>query len=313
MNKQPAAFSEKSHRSRETVKTRVERRTAPCYNEIPADKPDSVYHSFRAGRRAEGKAGAFLENMTTSPRKRIHLLDEIRGFAVLCMIFYHGFYSLAFLFQLDWGMALLRFFMPAEPFFAGLFIFISGISSNLSHSNLLRGVKLLGIALLVSIVTFLVVPSQVIVFGILHFLSICMILFGLLRPLQEKIPLIPGIVLSALLYLCTMQISSGVLAFGISLPDMLYQTNWLAPLGFHNAAFFSSDYFPLLPWAFVFSAGTFAGRWAAQGKFPQWMYPSRIRPLSWMGRHALILYIVHQPVIVGVCTVVEWAANMIGG
>ena len=254
-----------------------------------------------------------MENMTTSPRKRIHLLDEIRGFAVLCMIFYHGFYSLAFLFRLDWGMALLRFFMPAEPFFAGLFIFISGISSNLSHSNLLRGVKLLGIALLVSLVTFLAVPSQVIVFGILHFLSICMILFGLLRPLQEKIPLIPGIVGSVLLYLCTMQISSGVLAFGISLPDMLYQTNWLAPLGFHNAAFFSSDYFPLLPWAFVFSAGTFAGRWAAQGKFPQWMYPSRIRPLSWMGRHALILYIVHQPVIVGVCTVVEWVIRILNG
>ena len=66
-------------------------------------------------------------------------MDEIRGFAVLCMIFYHGFYSLAYLFQLDWGMALLRFFMPAEPFFAGAFILISGISSNLSHSNLLRG------------------------------------------------------------------------------------------------------------------------------------------------------------------------------
>lgn len=246
-------------------------------------------------------------------RERIHLLDEVRGFAVLCMIFYHGFYSLAVLFQLDWGMALLRFFMPAEPFFAGLFIFISGISSNLSHSNLLRGVKLLGIAIAITLVTWLAVPSQIIVFGILHFLSICMILFGLLRPLQEKIPLLPGIVLSAVLYLCTMQISSGIFAFGIPLPDVLYQTNWLSPLGFHNIEFFSSDYFPLLPWAFVFSAGTFVGRWAAQGKFPRWMYPSRIRPLSWMGRHALILYIVHQPVIIGVCTAVEWVMGILNG
>lgn len=253
-----------------------------------------------------------MENMTTSPRQRIHLLDEIRGFAVLCMIFYHGFYSLAILFGLDWGMALLRFFMPAEPFFAGLFIFISGISSNLSHSNLLRGAKLLGIALAVSLVTWLAVPSQIIVFGILHFLSVCMILFGLLRPLQEKLNLWLGLGMSMILYLCTMQIASGIFAFGISLPDALYQTNWLSPLGFHNAEFYSSDYFPLLPWAFVFSAGTFVGRWAAQGRFPQWMYPSRIPPLSWMGRHALILYIVHQPVIIGVCTAVEWIAGMIG-
>ncbi len=233
-------------------------------------------------------------------------MDEIRGFAVLCMIFYHGFYSLAYLFQLDWGMALLRFFMPAEPFFAGAFILISGISSNLSHSNLLRGAKLLAVALAVTLVTWLVVPDQVIVFGILHFLSICMLLFGLLRPLQEKIPLWVGLIGSVVLYLCTMDISRGILAFGISLPDALYETNWLAPLGFHNASFLSADYFPLLPWAFVFAAGTFIGRWAAQGQFPKWMYPSRVPPLSWMGRHALILYIVHQPVIIGVCTAIEW-------
>lgn len=269
-----------------------------------------VYHIFRIGKRAEGKAGAFLEQLTTHKPERIHLMDEIRGFAVLCMIFYHGFYSLAYLFQLQWGMALLRFFMPAEPFFAGLFILISGISSNLSHSNLLRGIKLLAIALAVSLVTFLAVPDQVIVFGILHFLSICMILFGLLRPLQEKIPLVAGLVLSVVLYLATMQVSSGIVVFSIPLPDMLYQTNWLSPLGFHNSEFFSSDYFPLLPWAFVFAAGTFLGRWAAQGRFPRWMYPSRIPPLSWMGRHALVLYIIHQPVIVGVCTAIEWIIGL---
>ena len=93
---------------------------------------------------------------------------------------------------------------------------------------------------------------------------------------------------------------------GYDTPDALYETNWLAPLGFHNASFLSADYFPLLPWAFVFAAGTFIGRWAARGQFPKWMYPSRVPPLSWMGRHALILYIVHQPVIIGVCTAIEW-------
>ena len=119
---------------------------------------------------------------TERATKRIHLMDELRGFAVFCMVFYHAFYTLAYLFNLEFGKALLNFFMPAEPWFAGLFILIAGISSNLSHSNLLRGLKLAGIAAVVTLVTWLVVPAERILFGILHFLAICMILFGLIQP-----------------------------------------------------------------------------------------------------------------------------------
>lgn len=249
--------------------------------------------------------------MITSAKQRIHLLDEIRGFAVLCMIFYHGFYSLANIFRLDFGMALLEFFMPFEPFFAGLFILISGISCNLSHSNLSRGIKLFIIALAVTAVTWAAMPSQIIVFGILHFLSICMILFGVLKPLQEKIPLFAGVVISIVLYLITMDISSGIFAFAVRIPDFFYATNYLAPFGFFSSGFYSSDYFPLLPWAFVFSAGTFLGRFASGGKFPKWTYKSRVPALSWMGKHALVLYIVHQPVIIGICMLVQYIMRFI--
>ena len=82
-----------------------------------------------------------------SRKGRIHLMDEIRGLCVLLMIFYHAFYTMSMLFHWELGTKLLVFFSPAEPFFAGLFILISGISSQLSHSNLIRGLKLLGVAL----------------------------------------------------------------------------------------------------------------------------------------------------------------------
>ena len=55
-------------------------------------------------------------------KQRLILLDELRGFAVCCMVFYHGFYSMASIFGLSIGRDLLYFFMPAEPWFAGLFI-----------------------------------------------------------------------------------------------------------------------------------------------------------------------------------------------
>lgn len=242
--------------------------------------------------------------MTTAlPQKppRIHLMDEIRGFAVLCMIFYHGFYTLAYLYGIGWGLVLLRFFLPAEPFFAGAFIFISGISSNLSRSNVKRGAKLCLVALAVSGVTAIVVPDELIVFGILHFLSLCMILYGLCKPWIDRLPFSWWeIAVCVFLYLCTMDISRGVVFFVLHLPAALYQTDFLFPLGIPGPGFRSSDYFPLLPWIFVFFAGGFFGKLAAAGRFPAFALKSRVPFLSWMGRHALILYIVHQPVIYGV-------------
>ena len=64
--------------------------------------------------------------------------------------------------------------------------------------------------------------------------------------------------------------------------------------------FFSSDYFPLLPWVFVFFFGVFLGRLAKEGKFPRFFAASHIPFFAFTGRHALLIYILHQPVILGI-------------
>jgi Predicted membrane protein len=257
------------------------------------------------------------ENTIAPARRRINSMDELRGFAVFCMVFYHGFYTLAYLYNIQAGMVLLRFFMPAEPWFAGLFILISGVSSDLSHSNLNRGLKLLAVAVGVSVVTAFAVPDELITFGILHFLAVCMILYGLVKPFSDRFRFSwIAVAVCVLLYVLTMHISQGYLGFsprlGVFLPDSLYRTNWLAPLGIFNEDFRSADYFPLLPWAFVFAAGTILGKLAAQGKFPEFLYPSRVPFFSWLGRHALVIYVVHQPVIYGVCWLVSAIGTAVG-
>ena len=237
---------------------------------------------------------------------RIYLMDELRGLAVFCMIFYHGFFTVGYLFGNEVGVYYFNFFMPAEPFFAGLFMFISGIACNLSHSNLGRGLKLFALAMGVTLVTGVFLPQDIITFGILHFLAVCMVLAGLLKPVidRHRFSWVP-VAVCAILYLLTMNIQSGYLGpcpqFSLALPKALSATNWLAPLGLHNSAFQSADYFPLLPWIFVYAAGIFVGKLAKAGKFPEIMYRSQVPQLSWMGRHALILYLVHQPIIYGVC------------
>jgi uncharacterized membrane protein len=251
------------------------------------------------------------ENSTAqNGRGRIYLMDELRGFAVFCMIFYHGFYTFGYLFGSDIGVYFFRFFMPAEPFFAGLFLFISGIASNLTHSNLARGTKLLVIALGVTLVTWYFVPEDIITFGVLHFLSVCMILFGLLKPFADRFRFSWSAVIACFgLYFLTRGVPRGFLGygpdFGIALPQNLYEFAWLAPFGFPGPGFASSDYFPLLPWIFVFAAGTIVGKLAKAGRFPEIAYRSQVPILSWFGRHALILYLIHQPMIYGLCLLLK--------
>jgi uncharacterized membrane protein len=242
--------------------------------------------------------------------RRIHLMDELRGFAVFCMVFYHAFYTLSFLLNWQWCKDLLNFFRPAEPWFAGLFIFISGIASNLSRSNLKRGVRLLAVALVVSAVTILVVPSEPIYFGILHLLSVAMILVGLTKKWLDKVPAWIGLTVCAAGFLFTMYIYRGFLGVAsiplIPLPRSWYTTDWLMPLGIYSPSFFSSDYFPIFPWLFVFLGGTILGRFASQGKFPAFTYRSRIPPLAFLGRHALVVYVLHQPIIYGIGMLIQF-------
>ena len=237
---------------------------------------------------------------------RIHLMDEIRGFDLLLMLVYHGLYTVGYLFGLPMAKTLFKFFSPAEPFFAGLFIFICGVSCRLSHNNWKRGGLLLGAALVISGGLWLVMREEMIWFGILHFLAVSILLFALFRPLLDRVAPVPGIIACALLMLITWWIPAyrgsllgikGLLAW--PLPETVVSQWWLYPLGLGDGT--SADYFPLLPWIFCFLAGTFTGVWAAQGRFPSFMYPSRLPWLSWLGRHTLLIYVLHQPVIYLLC------------
>ena len=90
-------------------------------------------------------------------KRRIILIDELRGFLILCMIFYHTLYSMCFLFNFYKMKSILFFFEPVQPLFAAFFILISGAVSQLSHSNLVRGLKLMGISLVITIVTYFII------------------------------------------------------------------------------------------------------------------------------------------------------------
>lgn len=241
--------------------------------------------------------------------RRIYFMDEIRGFDLILMVFFHAFYVIGYIFNFWWGEALFRFFSPVEPFFAGLFIFICGISCRLSHSNWKRGCLLLLVSLGLSLFLYLFMPDEMIWFGILHFLSVSILLFALCRPLLNKIPPFAGILACALFFLLTWWIPpyhgsllgiKGLIS--LSIPSSWVANPLLYPLGLGKGS--GADYFPLLPWFFCFLAGSFTGVWAKQNRFPAFMYKSRLPWLAWLGRHTLVIYVIHQPVVYGLCLLI---------
>ena len=234
---------------------------------------------------------------------RVHLIDEVRGFSILCMVVYHAAYDLTALF----GVSIPLFFSPVmqqflQPLFAGLFIFISGTAANYSHANVKRGALCFLFGMILTLGTFIFMPGQLVLFGILHCLGICMMLAPLFLRLAKTVKpavLIPVSLLLFFLFYSVPQGRIGLFGASVSLPHALYQTPFLFSLGFPDNDFFSSDYFPLLPWAFAFLAGVSFGTIVKSGRCPAFFYKLHCRPLAFIGRHTLIIYLAHQPIVYG--------------
>lgn len=260
-----------------------------------------------------------MEN-SGSVKKRIHLLDEIRGLAVFCMVIYHAFFILGELFEVEIANRLFDFFVPVEPFFACLFIGVCGLSCSLSRSNLKRGIKIAAAAAAFTLVTVFILPAfgvtgLEIYFGILHFLGFCVILYSLTSKKVNRINPYVGILACAVLYPFFSGIEQGVLSYGslfvLKLPQVLYTVNWFVPLGIYSPSFASADYFPVFPDIFVFFAGVFIGRLLSEKGFPEYSYKQRIKFFGFLGRKAFIIYIIHMPLIAGIAYVISAVINSI--
>ena len=82
---------------------------------------------------------------------------------------------------------------------------------------------------------------------------------------------------------------------------------YLYPFGIVSPDFRSSDYFPLLPWFFLFLMGSWLGNW--KERVPENFRRLRVPGLAWLGRHSLLIYLVHQPVLVAVSMVLSKLAG----
>lgn len=250
-------------------------------------------------------------NKTVLPNKKAKIryafLDELRGFLVLCMVVYHGLLSVYSLLGLKTADTLFEFFTPAVPFFAGAFIVLSGMMCGFSHSNLLRGIKCLAIATVIMIVTVLgseFMGEIAIRFGILHLLGCSMIFCGAFDFAFKRVNKWVGLIIAIVLFIVFYGVPTDypdLVGIREIIPYDWYFKEYLYPFGITSPYFYSADYFPLFPWMFLFIAGYFIFKFGFVQKYANFFKPKRIKPLGFLGRHALLIYVVHQPVIYLLC------------
>ena len=245
---------------------------------------------------------------------RYSILDRIRGITVISMILYHAVWDLVYLFHVDWAWYESMLAYVWQQSICWIFILLSGFCWSFGRKRWKRGGAVFVAGMLITAVTLIFAPGQRVVFGILTCLGSCMLLMILLEKLLAKVPALIGAFGSVVLFVLLRNVNQGFLGFEginfVQMPEFLYQNMFMTYLGFKQRGFYSTDYFSLLPWMFLFITGYFGYRLAKESgkldKLALWnidnndekkliYFPSRI--LEWVGRYSLVIYMVHQPIV----------------
>ncbi|MDD3429782.1 MAG: heparan-alpha-glucosaminide N-acetyltransferase domain-containing protein [Oscillospiraceae bacterium] len=232
---------------------------------------------------------------------RYSLLDSLRGIALFNMIAYHLIYDLVYIFgiSIDWYQGTGRYIWQQS--ICCTFIFLSGICWCLGRNPIKRGLITSACGLVITFITALFMPKEIVLFGILTCLGLCTLLMALVNPVIRRIPAWAGLLGSGLLFLITRNINSGFLGFGqfnlLALPALFYKIRLLTPVGFPFAGFYSSDYFPLFPWFFLFSCGYFTWRLICKKSSITAFLTRPIPFFHLVGQQSLPIYLLHQPLI----------------
>ena len=224
---------------------------------------------------------------------RLHGLDLLRGLTLLSMIAYHGTWNLVYMFGVELPWYVGRPGHIWQQSICWTFILLSGFCFRLGSRPLKRGLQVFGGGVLVTAVTLAVMPENLILFGILTFTGSAMLAMVPLEKLLRKVPALPGL----------------AAAFGLFVffdrwqaPAWLHRNLLTAYLGFPAGDFVSMDYFPVFPWIFLFVCGYFLHRLCSSRGWEVRLFArGRLPVVNWLGRNSLIVYLLHQPVLYGLC------------
>lgn len=252
----------------------------------------------------EQKAQVQAKEIQRQKTSRSAGLDTIRGITLLSMILYHTCWDLVFLFEKRIPEYIGTGGYVWQQSICWTFILLSGFCWSLGHHHLKRGILVFGSGLLITVVTLLAMPESKVVFGVLTLIGSCMLLLIPIAKFLLKIRTEIGLAGSFLLFLFFRNVNTGYLGFEkwnlLRLPDGLYRNLLTTYLGFPQRGFFSTDYFSLLPWVFLFLTGFYLYQVVQKKDMMGKLFSWRVPVFDVLGRHSLLIYLLHQPIVFGI-------------
>lgn len=234
---------------------------------------------------------------------RLQWIDILRWSAIVLMVLFHLNYSLVHIFDSE-----ILNFSESFWFFLGKisalsFIFLAGFSYFLAEQKYGKSVKqryfryvcILGfLALCISFFTYFLFPKEFIAFGILHFFALSFLLLPYFTRLWYWLIPLAGV----------------IIIYGIYFLPVV-EAAFFFPLGFRNTEFFSADYYPLFPYFGVLLLGYVGAFFSSQYGFLKYLSLSRKmyfweRGLIYLGKRSLLVYLIHQPIIIWVLFVLQY-------
>jgi uncharacterized membrane protein len=240
---------------------------------------------------SRARAATAARSGRSSGAGRIAGLDALRGIAIVAMIAYHFCFDLRYFhvtrFDLEHDVG----WLAARALILSSFLLIAGVSAALAARmprptvHALRHVgTIAAAALLVTAASAAMFPQSFIWFGVLHAIAVSLLIA---QPLVRRPALaaLAGVI---------------VIAAGVAYANPAFDNRWLGWLGFMTAKPITEDYVPLFPWTGVLLLGVALGHLLMRSGFaalaPLATLPSWLR---FLGRHSLVAYLVHQPLLLG--------------
>lgn len=212
-----------------------------------------------------------------SNKLRYAIIDWLRTFAIVLMVIYHFTFDLALLRLISTDVFYSLPMTVIGRTCLSLFLFCVGYSLAISH---VKGIhwpafakRLLKIALAagaVSLATLIAFPDSWIYFGILHCIAV-----------------------SSVLALAFLRLPLVALATGIALMTAWWGFDTTLP--WYHAGRPSLDYIALFPWFGMVLIGIGAHRLQLHTWLPVPPHPGA----QWLSRHSLLIYLLHQPLLLG--------------
>lgn len=234
-------------------------------------------------------------------RPRLWEIDVLRGLAVVCMIFFHFMWDLQNVIYLPGVNVFTEGWQAFARGIGTTFMFVMGLSLTLDAArlhndprelfkrHLRRGLIILACGMVVTIGTLLFEGQSYVRFGILHLAGTSIILAYPFNRAKPWISVVVGLV---------------IIALGSTVAGMNTSTELFVPLGIYPKAIDMVDYYPLIPWFGVVLLGIAVGKWIYPNGTRLFSLPDLggnaiSKALRYLGRNSLVVYLVHQPVLIG--------------